>query len=138
MKEFLETIWRKGVKPLVLLTLLAFSVQFFINVFREDSSERAVTLFLFGTAIFVLIVLIASITVSGIFLSLAEVIPPSIRFWIKMVIKFIGYVAPIFTGALAYHLWLRVYKVPVAILSFLILEQFSRMIKQERTRYTNS
>ena len=89
-KEFLETIWRKGVKPLVLLTLLAFSVQFFINVFREDSSERAVTLFLFGTAIFVLIVLIASITVSGIFLSLAEVIPPSIRFWIKMVIKFIG------------------------------------------------
>ncbi|WP_207432570.1 hypothetical protein [Sabulibacter ruber] len=137
-KEFLEIIWRKCVKPLVLLTLLASSVQFFVNVFKEEGSERVIILFLLGIAIFFLLVLMASLAIGGIFLSLGKVIPPSGRFWIKMAFKFASYMIPIFTGALAYHFWVSGYKVPVILLGILIIEQFSRMIKQERTKYNNT
>jgi hypothetical protein len=52
---FLVLLWKRIFQPLITLTVIYFCVQFFIAIFHEDGIEKAISKFVLGLTIVLLI-----------------------------------------------------------------------------------
>ena len=131
-KEFLLTLWAKGIKPVLTVIVIFFCGKFLYNVFDEDGTERA---FVIATIELGLLILTLYL-VGQLFKSLKEkinsLLPESIKFWLKVANKTLNYISPIILGAVIYHFWKDDWFVAAFVMGVLLIEKISDIIKEER------
>ena len=135
-KEFFQLLWKKRIKPLILIAGLIFATLFFINVFRENGTERFAVILLLAIGILILLAnLIGSIfekTLSYINSKLS----PSIKNLLKIAGKILDYLTPIIFGIVLYHMWMKDWIFTSLFFGFIIIKHIIQIIQKGRVTIT--
>ena len=131
-KEFLITVWEKGIQPILLIGIIFFCLKFLFTVFTESGTERFVTILII---VFGLIMLTISL-IGQLFKSFTEKLysklPESVILWLRIVEKFLDFVAPLLLGALIYHFWKEDWMSAAIVVGVLMVQRILDIIKEEK------
>jgi hypothetical protein len=104
-KEFLKTIWKKGIKPTLLIVVIYFCVKFLINVFRDNETERFIIILALELGILFAIIYLIGFIFSSIISKINSKLPDSVKPWLKKITKVLNYIEPIISGIIFYQFW---------------------------------
>lgn len=135
-KEFLITVWKKGLKPvlsaILLIGTIYFCFSFLQNTFNENGIERFITLSIFGLVLFFatisLILLLLSSIISKIYLR----IPERARLWIRIGSKLLSYIAPVIFGAVLYRFWQKDWMSASVFIILLLIQSFAKIVEEQK------
>ncbi|MES2618767.1 MAG: hypothetical protein V4613_12870 [Bacteroidota bacterium] len=132
-KDFLGILWRKAIKPVLILIAVYLIVKFILAVFLEDSSERAIV----EISVFFLAIYIGA-TVAGIILSsllglLFSILPPVFKTILRIAVELLFFLIPIAFGVMLFYTWHHDRLIAIAILAYVTISQLYSIIKKEST-----
>lgn len=115
-RAFLKSLWNKLVKPLLILGVLIFSINFLIDVFKEISNERMILIIIIGFIILSIIIYFVNL-------------------YLK---KIIDLLFPIALGAFIYLIWQTDNMVSIGFFGIYLIIKISDIIKKEKLSYIKS
>lgn len=133
-KEFLITVWKKGVIPVMLLGLIFLCGKFLFNVFAKNGAERIVMIFVLGLGVIMLTAYLIELVFKSLTRKLHASMPESIKSWISVLQKFSKYISPILLGVIIYHFWLEDWLSATVMLGVVLIQRIVEIIKRERKR----
>lgn len=137
-KQFIWTIWRKGLRPILLIAILFFCLKFLYNVFTESGVERFAIILLLGLGVLYAIVYLMGQALKSIFTKINLMLPEGIKFWLGIMSKIFDYAAPIIAGMLLYHFWRENWKTAATMIGVLLIQRIREIIKgAKQTRTTD-
>jgi hypothetical protein len=136
-KEFLIQLWKKGIKPLILIVLLYFSIRFIINIFKENSTERLVTILVIGFLVVSIILTLIGILFRTIIEKIHSKLPESVKTLLRITGKIINYLIPFILGIIIYKLWEKDWVMASFYILFFFFEPIRNIIKGERSTKNN-
>lgn len=104
-KDFLKQLWKRLLKPMIILIMIYFSIRFLIAVFHDNGTER------FSTILFLsLIVIYFSIYFLGELISKLKVkvtsrLSDKAQFRMKVIGRITDYLAVLLLGVVLYEFW---------------------------------
>jgi hypothetical protein len=104
-KEFLKTVWMKGVKPLVKLLLALYCLNFFYKVITEAGGERTVVILLLSISSFIILVHILDLIFKSLKAKLVSSIPQKYLYPIHNISQLLEYFVILAYGAFLYYHW---------------------------------
>ncbi len=131
-KDFLLTVWKKGIKPILLFVIIFFCGKFLFNIFAESGTERLVTILIIGLGFLMLIVYLIGELFKSITVKINSILPESIKFWIRVIRKFLNYLSPIIFGAIIYHFWKEDWIIAAIISGIILVQRIAEIIKEEK------
>lgn len=131
-KEFFHVVWKKRIKPLILIAGLIFTVLFFINVFRENGTERFAVILLLAISILILLANIIGSILEKILNYINSRLSPPIKNSLKIVGKIIDYLTPIIFGIVLYHMWMKDWIFTSLFFGFILIKHIFQIIQKER------
>lgn len=131
-KAFLITVWKKGLKPLLLIAVIFFCLKFMYNVFMESGTERFLTLLILGFAVLWITADLLGRMFKSARTKMKTRLPESTKHWIRIMGKFLNYVAPLILGMIIYHFWQEDWKAAAFVLSILLMERIISIIREEK------
>lgn len=135
-KEFLITVWRKGVIPILLIGIIFFCVKFLYNVFAESGTERFVTILILGFGLLMLTMYLIGLIFKSLMGKLSSILPEPIKLWIRVIGKILNYISPIILGMIVYHFWKEDWIMAAIVLGVLLLQRIVEIIKEEKQATT--
>lgn len=131
-KTFLITVWKKALKPLLLIAVIFFCLKFMYNIFMESGTERFLTILILSFAV----LWISAHSLGQIFKAARTKIyarlSASTKRWISIIGKFLNYVAPLILGMIVYHFWQEDWKAAVFVLGLVLIERITLIIKEKK------
>jgi hypothetical protein len=135
--EFLKLVWRRLLRPILLLTVVLYCVRFLLAIFKENGPERMVTMVVLSlTVIFTVVGLIGewmSKSVDGVYAKLS----PSAKANLRMLAKFIDYVSLLIMGAVIYQFWTRDAMIAMILMIIVLVDRVNKILSEERTKVGN-
>lgn len=135
-KEFFQVLWKKKIKPLILIAGLIFAILFFINVFRENGTERFAVILLLAIGILLLIANIIGSILEKTLSYINSKLSPSIKNSLKIAGKIINYLTPIIFGIVLYQMWIKDWIFTSIFFGFIIVKHIIQIIQKERMAIT--
>ena len=131
-KEFLKTVWKKGIKPLLILGVIFFCARFLVHTLSDSGSRKLILILSIGLAL-----LILALHLLGSFIDfgkelLQSKLPDNIKFWLRVFRKVVNYFTPIVFGMLIYQCWKEDWKGTAIVLSIIVIERIREFIKEEK------
>ena len=137
-KDFLISVWRKGIKPILLVGIIFFCVNFIFNVFNESGTERFATIVILGFGLLILSIYLTNLFFTSLSEKINSLLPEQVKLWIRVIGKIIDYISPIILGLMIYHFWKQDWVIPAIVLGVLLLERIAEIIKDEKKATTQS
>lgn len=131
-KEFLITVWKKGVKPILLIIIIFFCGKFLYNVFSESGSERFLTILIIGFGLLMLIAYLIGQLFKSLTKKLNSILPEMVKLWIRVIGKFLDYISPIILGMIIYHFWKEDWVIAAIVLGILLIQRIVEIFKEEK------
>ncbi len=132
-QEFLLTIWKKLIKPVLLVAVLWCFISFLYTMFVEFRFAKLLVTLIVGLGLlFTLAYFVSHIFepfLKRIYLSL----PKPVKTFLKLLTDLLNFVAPVIFGAIIYHFWYKDWKSSAVILSVFLV---SRIIEQNKNKRT--
>ncbi|CAL2078969.1 hypothetical protein [Tenacibaculum sp. 190524A02b] len=133
-KEFLIAFWGRIIRPLLLLIVVFYIAKFLFFVLKNDGFERSFVYFVVD--IFILIHLFRFIFKSLLLLlfKIEIRIPSKLKFYLRIVGKFITPVISMFVGVLLYKMWLKDKMETVMMLVIMGIMNLREIYKEEKKK----
>jgi len=131
-KEFLLNLWRKWLKPILMIISVIICVIFVYRVFSENGSQRKISLLVVGIGAVMLIAQMFQTVFEKFITKIKQKLSPSVRYWMSICLMVIDYVAPIILGMMAYHFWKVDWFLTASVLTILIVNQVFKIIKENK------
>lgn len=131
-KEFMITVWKKGIIPVILLGLIFLCGKFLFNAFAESGIERIVMIFVLGLGVLMPTAYLIELVFKSWTSKLYAILPESFKFWVRVFQKIMKYIAPIILGMIIYHFWLEDWLSAAVILGVVLIQIIADIIRQER------
>ena len=132
----LISIWKKWIRPILLIGIIFLCIKFIFNAIVENKSERVVVIVAF---VFGLVILTAHFTkmfFNSFTKKLNSILPESIKLWLRILSKILNYISPVIFGIIIYHFWNENSIKTVIILSLLLVHKIGEIIKEEKLATT--
>jgi len=133
-QNFLIRVWRRLLKPIVLLIVGYYCVDFLISVFSENGSERLFTIAAFSLTILFLLVNLAGMLLSKMVDRIYSRLSEEAQLNLSSFTIIADYLALIGLGIVAYKLWLEDSLIVLAYVSFLIADKLLSIAKKDKSR----
>lgn len=130
--EFFDELWKKRLKPIVLLVAIILGIFFFVDVFAENGKARFIVLLVLGIGIFFLAMNLIGILFSNVLARIYARLSQQQKNGLKILGKVFSYLTPFVLGAIAYHAWSQDKTFVVVIMGYLIIKQIIEIIKNEK------
>ena len=103
--EFLKILWHKFFRPGLIAITLIIAIGFLYRTIAVNGVERETVVLLTGIVIFLSAFLL--ITLLMLFLTdwLHSKLPESLKRFLTVTFKLLGYLSPFIVGALLYYMW---------------------------------
>ena len=137
-KDFLITVWRKGLKPILLVGIIFFCVKYILNVFTESGTERFATILTLGFGLLILSIYLTNLLFTSLLEKINSILPEQIKLWIRVIGKIMDYISPIILGMIIYHFWKQNWVMSALVLGILLLERIAGIIKDEKKATTKA
>ena len=131
-KEFIATLWKRTLKPTLLVLCLFFSISFLIDSITHNGEERFVIILLTSLFTTFLLVYLLSELFTELVIKVKKILPPSINYWLTIFSRFISFLAPFITGAVFYHYWQKDWIGAAIVAGVFLIEQLARIIKSQQ------
>ena len=131
-KEFLRTIWKKGIRPLILFVFLFFCFRFIFKALSENGTERTLTLVILFLALFFGIVYFAGLYLSKLMKYIDSKLSDNVRLILRIINRIIEYLTPMVLGVVVYKFWLVNRTVALAFIGFFLIEKIFELVKKEK------
>lgn len=134
-KDFLKQLWKRLLKPMIILIMIYFSIRFLIAVFRDNGTER------FSTILFLsLIVIYFSIYFLGELISKLKVkvtsrLSDKAKFRMKVIGKTIDYLAVLLLGVVLYEFWKEDIFLASILTVILMVDRIKAIAKEVKIPY---
>jgi hypothetical protein len=126
---FLFTLWKKGLKPILLVLGIYFCITFIYQVFAEEGGARALTLLMLSLTIFILFIeLMRSFFIKKISVLSAR-IPEKLKNGLHLILK---YVSPIIFATVIYQAWQKDWIGTAIIISILLIYKLIEIIENRK------
>jgi hypothetical protein len=131
-EEFLVTSWKKGLKPILLITLLIFCVFFLYKAVFENGAWRIITIALLGIGILMITANLLGELFKKAIQKIYSRLPDSAKLWIRIIRQIINYLSPIILGIIIYHFWMKDSISGVLVGGVLLIQRIAEIIKKEK------
>ncbi|TAJ06903.1 hypothetical protein DMA11_22135 [Marinilabiliaceae bacterium JC017] len=134
-KEFLKILWCKFFKPILLISIVIFSLRFLFRIFTHSGIERLIA----GTVIGIIILAVAIHFTNSILVSIIRKIrlkfSDRILLTLSITGKVINYLSTIALGVIIYYSWQEKRISAIVFFSVFLLLQIIEVIKKEKTTH---
>ena len=137
-KEFLITVWKKGIKPILIIGVIFFCVKFLYNIITENGPERFATILILGFGLLILTLSLVGLLFETLTKKVKSILPHSIKLWFRIIGKFLNYISPIVLGMIIYHFWKDDRKTAAVILGVILIQRIQEIIKEEKLDTTQN
>jgi len=137
-KEFLITLWKKAIKPIILLVVIVLCIRFLYNVFNESGTERFLVIFIFGYGALILIAYFLGIICKSILEKIKAILPKQVLFWFRLILKTLEIISPIIIGVLIYQLWVKDWILTAVLLGIMLVSRIKETINHKRQNGMNN
>jgi uncharacterized membrane protein YhdT len=128
----LISIWKKWIKPILLIGIIFFCIKFILKAIVENGSERVVVIVAFAIGLVVLTAHFIKIFFNSVTEKLNSILPESIKLWLRIISKTLNYISPVIFGIIIYHFWNEKSITAVIVLSLLLVHKIGEIIKEEK------
>ena len=133
-KEYIITIWKKIIKPILIFVIILYFIKSMYNLLIETGIERHLTIVLLGLILLNIIRYFLSYFYKSLTERIYNIIPENIKFWLQVINKLIIYLSPIIYGMFLYNLWLKDRFLTIMLLVFSLIEEIQDIIKEEKIK----
>ncbi len=131
-KEFLITVWKKGIKPILIIGVIFFCSKFLYNIFAESGTERFVTILIVGLGLLMLTAHLIGHLFNTVTEKLKTLLPEQVKIWFRVIDRFLNYISPIILGAIIYHFWKEDWISAMIVLGIILIQRIQVIIKEEK------
>jgi hypothetical protein len=131
-KEFIITVWKKGIKPLLLIGIIFLCGKFLYNVFAESGAERSITILIIGLGLLILTLYFIGLFFKSLTKKLNSILPEPIKLWIRIVGNFLNEIALIIIGMILYHFGKEDWGAVTIFLGVFLIRRILEIIKEEK------
>ena len=135
-KEFLISIWKNGLKPILFVATIYFCLKFLYNTFAENGTERFLTILIFDLGLLLITLELIGFAFSSIIKKIYSTLSDSLKLWLRIARKTFNYIAPIVLGAIVYNLWEKDWFIAAFFIGFLLIQRIAEIINEERQTST--
>lgn len=135
---FFKVIWKKGIKPLILISGLIFIVLFVVNVFQENGKERFIVLFVLAIGVFFLLANLIGLLTLNVMSYVYSKLPMKLKAFLTIFGKVMDYLSPIIFGMIVYHMWIKDWIFTSLFFGFTIFGHVVQIIQKERIARSSS
>jgi hypothetical protein len=123
-KEFLFTIWKKGLKPIILVLAIYFCISFIYQLFAEGISWNVMLLIL-SLAVLILFIELLVNLFSKIITNISARLPQKLMNWISLSIK---YFSAIVLALVIYLAWQKDWVGTAIIIGVLLIQKIIELL----------
>ncbi|MFY0603951.1 MAG: hypothetical protein JXQ93_08365 [Flavobacteriaceae bacterium] len=133
-KEFLVTIWKKAIRPVILVVSLYYSFLFLQNILANENNQR----FIFFVIIIIISVNIALYLIQFLLAKtvtyFSNNLPKPAISLLKIIGEIITYLTPVAFAFLIYYAWSKDETLAFIILCFILISEIRRIILENKKR----
>jgi len=135
-KDFLKQLWKRLIKPIIILTVVYFSVKFLISVFNENGTERLLTIVILSlTILFTLAYLLGELLSKMTEIIYAK-LSDKVKFKLRIIGKISDYFAVLILGAVLYKFWTKDAILASILIILLLADRINNIVKEEKSKVT--
>lgn len=131
-RTFLLKIWKNLFKPIILILVIYFYFNFLYNVFTESGIERFLITLILGLGIVYVLAILLRRFVKYISRNINLKLSKPVKIWLRVLSRFLDYIAPIFLGMVIYHFGKEDWEGTAIVLGILLFEKITDIIKEEK------
>ncbi|NOQ76033.1 MAG: hypothetical protein GQ574_28765 [Crocinitomix sp.] len=120
--EFLIALWKKGLKPILLVVGIYFCITFIYYLFNEGSMWSLLLLIL-SIALFILFIELIGSLFSKIILKISAKTPVTLKIWLRFGLKILNYLSPFILAIIIYQAWQKHWKGTAFVIGILFLQK---------------
>ncbi|KQC32660.1 hypothetical protein AAU57_04480 [Nonlabens sp. YIK11] len=135
-KEFLITVWKQGIKPILIIGVIFFCGKFIYNIFAESGTERFVTILIIGFGLLMLTAHLIGYFFNSLTEKLKTIFPEKVKIWLGVINRLLDYISPIILGVIIYHFWKEDWITAAIVLGVLLIQRIGEIIKEEKLATT--
>jgi hypothetical protein len=136
-KEFLLVVWKKGIKPTLLIVTIFFCVRFLYKDLTEGGTIRFLTALIIGFGLLTLIGSLVLLLFHSLTEKLNTFLPEPVKLRIRVIRKLLNYFTPIVLGIMIYHFWKEDWLMTATMFGVLLIQKTVELIKEEKQALTN-
>ena len=133
-KDFLIKVWKNFMKPFLLLSMLFFSVRFFLSVYNEVGSARQITFALMILSIFCVVFYFVKMVLQNFTDRIYSELSGRAKFNLKVIRKLAEYVLVLIFGVLLYKVWTENQILALIYLIVFLAERIYIIVKEEKLK----
>jgi len=131
-KEFIVTVYSKGIKPVLIIIILFYCGKFLYNALFQSGEERFIMLFIFALGFIILTIYLIKQLFKTFIIKLNLVLPEYVKLWVRISLKIFEYISPIVLGAIFYHFWKQDSVSAASAIALILIQNILEIIKAEK------
>ncbi|MFT5824350.1 MAG: hypothetical protein ACI8ZM_005617 [Crocinitomix sp.] len=129
---FLATLWKKGLKPILLSVAISFCIVFIYNIITEDGTERVFALFILSVTLFILFIELFVNLFAEIIRKFFAKMPEKLKRGIRLIIRLLNYLAPFILSVIIYQAWQRDWTGTALIIGILFVQKIIDLVTERK------
>lgn len=135
-KDFLKQLWKRLFRPVIILTVVYYSVTFLISVFNENGTERLLTIIILSLTILFTLAYLTGELLSKIRERIYTKLSNNVKFKLRIIGKISDYLAVLILGAVLYKFWTKDAILASIFIILLLVDRINNIIKEEKLKVT--
>jgi len=135
-KEFIITIWKKVLKPIILTYILVFCINFLLDALTFNGTERLIIILSVSLTITLGIAYLVRTLLQKQLDKSFKKLPNKTKQTLNIIVKISDYIAPIILGATLYHFYNQDQILAAFVILFILSERVINIIKKEKMAIT--
>lgn len=135
-KDFLKQLWKRLFRPVIILTVVYYSVTFLISIFNENGTERLLTLIVLSLTILFTLAYLTGELLRKIRERIYAKLSDNIKFKLRIIGKISDYFAVLILGAVLYKFWIKDAILASIFIILLLADSINNIVKEEKSKVT--
>jgi hypothetical protein len=133
-KDFLIQLWKRLFRPLIVLAVIYFSVEFLVAVFSENGTGRFVTVVILSLTLLFTLAYLAGDLLRTIRQRIYAGLSDKTRSRLQLMGKITDYLAVLILGAVLYKFWTIDAVLATILILLLLIDRVTHMVREEKLR----
>jgi hypothetical protein len=135
-KDFLKQLWERLFRPVIILTVIYYSVKFLISIFNENGTERLLTITILSLTILFTLAYFMGELLNKIRERVYSKLSNNVKFKLRIIGKISDYLTVLILGAVLYKLWTKDAIDALILIILLLMDKINNIIKEEKLKVT--
>lgn len=132
--DFLIQLWRRLFKPIIILIMIYFSIQFLIAIFRKNGTERLSTIIFLSLIIIYFLIYFLGKLLNKLKEKTISHLSDKAKVRMKIIGKLIDYFAVLLLGIILFKFWKEDIFLASILTAILIVDRIKVIIKEVKTK----